>query len=313
VGAGGRIASLALPAWLLVLGVTPAGAVVIDALDGSANTSPPPSDPGFAHVGNKEGLTAVYIGRQWVLTAAHVPSGPVVLGGVRYEPVPDSRVQLRAVGRATAPPDLALFQIAPEPPLPSLPIRADPPAIGLPVAMIGNGANRGAPVTWTPPPGPSFGGYLWGVGHSVRWGTNAIHEVDVAPEDPMPLIGLQTDAISTEFTQGAGPHECQAANGDSGGGLFIEDGGTWELAGIVFGVGTHSIENPAPPPASFSQPASTALYGNLTYAADLSVYRDQILAVRDAPEIPALPAWGSGLLAAGLAAAGRAAVRRPRR
>ena len=48
--------------------------------------------------------------------------------------------------------------------------------------------------------------------------------------------------------------------------MFIKNGGTWELAGVMFAIALFE-----------EQPTDSAVYGNLTYAADLSYYRDQIL------------------------------------
>src|SRR5262245_28851801 len=121
-----RVAALLLLPFL----ACPAGAVIIDGPDGSVNKTPPPDDPGFAHVGNKQGLTAVYIGKGWVLTAAHVATGPVVLSGVSYAYQPDSLVQIQPEAGATTLPDLAMFRIEPRPPLPDLPIRREPLAVG---------------------------------------------------------------------------------------------------------------------------------------------------------------------------------------
>jgi len=100
----------------------------------------------------------------------------------------------------------------------------------------------------------------------MRWGTN---EIATAP----PTTVLDTMSISTEFDEGGTTDECQAANGDSGGALFVDNGGTWELAGLLFAVGTF-----------FNQPANTSLYGNPTYAADIAYYRDAILDVTSVPE-----------------------------
>jgi hypothetical protein len=50
--------------------------------------------------------------------------------------------------------------------------------------------------------------------------------------------------------------------------VFIKDGGVWELAGVMFAIGEYA-----------GQPAELALYGNLTYAADLASYRSQIIEI----------------------------------
>jgi hypothetical protein len=42
--------------------------------------------------------------------------------------------------------------------------------------------------------------------------------------------------LQCTFVGGAGSNECDISPGDSGGGLFIEDGGVWKLAGINYGV-----------------------------------------------------------------------------
>ena len=57
-------------------------AVVIAGGDGTANTSAPSDDPGWANVGTRNKLTIVYLGNRWVLTAAHVGFGEVTIGGV---------------------------------------------------------------------------------------------------------------------------------------------------------------------------------------------------------------------------------------
>ena len=83
---------------------------------------------------------------------------------------------------------------------------------------------------------------------------------------------------------GAGDDEMQAVAGDSGGGLFYKNGTDWELAGILMAVGTSS-----------GQPDDTAVYGNLTHAADLSRYRDQIVAI--IPEPGTVLLFAGGLIA----------------
>ena len=72
----------------------PARAVIIDSGDGTGNTSAPADDPGWAHVGNRGGLTAIYLGNGWVLTANHVGIGDVTFDGILYPAVADSYIRL---------------------------------------------------------------------------------------------------------------------------------------------------------------------------------------------------------------------------
>ena len=141
-----------LPA-LLLLFTAPAQAVLIDSGDGTGNTTAPADDPGFAHVGTKFTLGVIYVGYGWVLSAAHVGLGDVVLEGVSYPALSGSRIVLIHSGTTAA--DLELFRIDPAPSLPPLPIRALAPAVDDPVIMIGNGRDRGnalpsfLPLRWT--------------------------------------------------------------------------------------------------------------------------------------------------------------------
>ena len=113
---------LLVVAVFLALLAGPASAVLIDFGDGTGNTSPPRDDPGFANVGSRGGLSAIYLGNGWVLTANHVGAGPVVFESVVYQPVPGSAWRLRNANGKPA--DLLLFGIAPEPNLPALEIRS---------------------------------------------------------------------------------------------------------------------------------------------------------------------------------------------
>lgn len=239
----------------------PARAVIIDLGDGTGNTSAPGDDPGWANVGTTPGgLTAIYIGYGWVLTANHVGLGDVVLGGETYEAVAGSYVQLE--NDTGPPPDLGVFRIDPKPSLPVLPISASTPSTSTDVVMIGHGRNRGSATSWNPPGplGPYYG-YEWGVGRSMRWGTNVVAGTGGTV--------AYTQAFYTSFTDTDGTtDEAQGANGDSGGPVFVENGSVWEVAGVMLAVAEYD-----------GQPADLALYGNLTYAADLAAYRDQIIAL----------------------------------
>ena len=275
--------------WLGAIAVSPAGAVIIDSGDGSGNTSAPSPDPGWAHLGRAVGpnLTVVYLGDGAILTANHVGIQDVDLGGVIYTAVPGSNVRISNGDGSFA--DLLLFEVFPHPPLPSLDIVAATPAMGTPIIAAGRGRDRGAATSWNPPgPGGSIDGYLWDPTSTLRWGTN---HLEVFPTERV----LGTEAMGSEFDEFpvASPHEAQAATGDSGGAAFVDNGGNWELAGLLFAIA--EFEN---------QPADTSLYGQITYFADLAFYKAEIENLVMMPEPRGALGWG------GLAVCALAALRR---
>jgi hypothetical protein len=247
----------------------PASAVL--AITGNDNTSAPPgtADPGFASVGQRSsgGLTLIYLGNGWVLTANHVGEADLKLSSVVYPHIPGSGVQF--LNEDGSPADLMAFQITGSPTLPELPIleiARVSPAVGTPVTMIGRGFNRDEPITWRQPGPPPVmrEGWSWGTSGAIRWGTNRI-------ADPTGLMQIDTtDSFIIDFTKPGDPgvttDESQAVVGDSGGPVFSKETGQWELTGVMF--------NRLPHP---DQPAATALDGNLTYSADLALFRSQII------------------------------------
>jgi hypothetical protein len=250
-----------------------AAGVVIDAVDGSGNVTAPSPDPGWSHVGTRGGLTVVHLGDGWMLTANHVGAGDVTVDGVVYPYVPGSGVRLSNPDGSPA--DLLLFEINPHPAVPQLPIVTTPPPLGTELILIGNGRNRGSATSWDPngprPPRP-IDGYDWASGRTLRWGRNHVVEY---PPSPV----LDTWSLSTSFDEGVSADESQAANGDSGGAVFAFDGSEWALAGILYAIGGYD-----------GQPEEASLYGQLTYAADLSVYEDEIHEIVATPE----PSGGLG-------------------
>jgi len=262
---------LFVPAALVLALASAASGVLIDSGDGTGNTTAPVPDPGWTRVGTHGAMTAIYLGGRFVLTAHHVGPGSVVLGGVTYAYVPGTAVQLNNGDGHDA--DLVIFQIYPEPPLAALPIATSAPSDGASLILVGNGRNRGPATSFDPngpaPPDPVYG-YEWGAGQTMRWGTNAV--VDTILADL--IDGTQTMAIETEFNQAGSAHEAQATTGDSGGAAFAWNGSEWQLAGCLFAIGAPYT----------GQPDETSLYGNLTFSADLSFYRSQILAVMALPE-----------------------------
>jgi hypothetical protein len=237
-----------------LLAATPAPAVLIASGDGTGNTSAPPSDPGWSHVGTLNYLTGVYLGDGWVLTASHVGTGAIHLGGTSFPPVTYSTVVLEhAPG---APTDLRMFRLVSDPGLTTLPVAAASPAVGTQAVMIGYGRNRGAPYTFS-----GRSGWYWAASKAMRWGTNAVSQASF----DLSLSGQLLRSLGLAFDNlGGSAPEAIGTNGDSGGAAFVDG----SLAGILVAVWSYG-----------GQASGTSVFGNGTYVADLSYYRDQILLV----------------------------------
>jgi len=271
--------------WVLtvctLLGPELGHAVLIASGDGTENTEPPIGFDGWDYVGKLNGLSGVYVGSGWVLTANHVGPGDFELGGNTYPWVPGSQSRLENTDGTLA--DLLMFSVFPYPTeLGHIPLRETPPNPGDFVVMIGYGKDRGDPVTFDPNgasfPPPAISGWTWGPGSSKRWGTNSVEGI------PSSKI-LGTVAFYTSFDDGQIFPEAQNTQGDSGGGLFIVTGTGTELAGILYAVG------PSP-----GQPVATSLFTNLSFAGRIDFYFEQIETRRALPEPGNALSWGLAFL-----------------
>jgi len=259
---GARAALLHALLWAALAVGTPLGdarGVIIEAGDGTGNVSAPPDDPGWANLGTRGSTTVVYLGRSWVITASHVGAGDVVFEGQTYAAIPGSTVRFQNPDATLA--DLIVFKLYDDPGLPRLKLLRSAPAVGDPLITIGNGLNRGSPTTFL-----LLGGYNWGTGHSMRWGTNVISDTDIIVNDTYSFAATFSDPLELDATA----DESAAANGDSGGAAFIKVANDWYLAGTLFAISQYP-----------SQPPTTSIYGNKLFAADLAFYRADILTVID--------------------------------
>ena len=256
---------------LLVLGLpTLAPALILDSGDGLGNTTAPEPDPGWDNVGQHLGSpSVVYLGNRWILTADHVGASIVTLKGKRYNPVAGTLIRLMNPDATQA--DLLLFQIDEDPALPKLSIADSPPAPGEAVVLIAAGSSRGSYLSSQAEGEVLIDGFAWQEDQTKRWGSNII-------EGEPNFIGqtsTKTMAIPIVFSRIESPsgtrQEATAARGDSGGALFARADPTnpdseWVLSGILFSVGTRT-----------GYPAQSSFYGDITWAADLSFYRNSIL------------------------------------
>ncbi len=241
-----------LVAGLLLAASAPA--VLIASGDGTGNTTAPPVDPGWSQIGALNGLSGVYLGDGWVLTANHVSAGPITLNGVIYAMVPDSSVRLEHTPGVLT--DLLLFRLISDPGLTALPIAATPPPLATGATLIGFGRDRGIPYTFT-----GHAGWKWAYSNAKRWGTNAVSQASfdlILNGAPLRVFGLSFDDLG-----GVSP-EAIVTTGDSGGAAFVANA----LAGIL--VARWSFGG---------QSGTSSVFGNGSYVADLSYYQSQILAV----------------------------------
>lgn len=220
---------------------------------------------GWDYVGTIGGASGVYLGNNWVVTAAHVGAGSFTVAGLTYSYVPGTAT---TISGANGTADILLFQIATAPTLPSLAIRATDP-------LVESAVNTGSTVVMI-----GYGG-----GQGKTWGANVV----TGKNENIEVGGR----ISTTFYTKFGPtnyvtHSINNAatlvGGDSGGGAFIynHSAGRWELAGINEAVGTDPNGN------------------SYSFMTQLNVYASQINAVTAMTAVPE-SGWAAGAVGAAVA------------
>lgn len=254
-----------------------ASAVVIAGGDGTGNVTAPSGLTQWNNVALVNGSTGVYVGNGWMLTAYHVGVGTATFPDNSVYSPDGTSVRLHNPDNSLT--DLLMFHLSTVPVgLSALTIASSTPATNTSVYMIGNGRNREAtltqwdvntatnPDTWTVSTSPpsDASGYLYAAGNSLRWGTNTIDGTNLVD------AGFGTvHALRADFSNVAG--EGQLVDNDSGGAMFLTNGtlaGTLDARGIYDG-----------------QPTNSAVFGNLSYAADLSVYRSEIMSTVPEPSM----------------------------
>lgn len=253
----------------------PSFGVIVTGVGGDTiNTTAPADDFGFSRVGNMDSKlgSGVYLQDGWVLTANHVGAGDIIFSGITY--TYDVGTDTERIGST----DLLLFKILSPPVMGDTVISSTRPTGGSQVFMMGFGKGREAAQTtwdasWSEGGTPTvYTGYKWNTGEEVgRWGDN-----EVTGNSNTSVLG--TDEMTITFDQVGETYEAMGSSGDSGGGIFYKNGSTWELSGMMSAIGT-----------LVGQPGNTSVFANVTYAADLSVYRNDIVAI--IPEPSEIACW----------------------
>ncbi len=218
-----------------------------------------PEFPYWGYLAGRGNYSAVYLGERWILTAGHVGVGDVEIRGTRYRALRDTEIDLRT-GFHSA--DLVLFRLRDDPKLPPLPLSSTRAAVGEQALLLGFGRGAGEPLRWRGKPGR----YWDQAPPTLRWGRNRVSRVALRIGSHG---GYYTETFAHRFDPGPGGNaESQAAQGDSGGAVFLRRGDGWELAGILILIQRHA-----------SQPGNSAVAGNLSFAADVAAYVEQIHAI----------------------------------
>lgn len=209
--------------WMLclvfLLGAQRASAVILlETGDPTRNTSTPGDNSGWQYEGQFGGFLGTPVAPFYFLTAAHIgDQGTFVFHGETFTTVAHSNDPTGS--------DLILWQVdhafsvyAP------LFTGDDGPETGHELTVFGRGTQRGAERMLN----GELRGWDWGAGDGVeRWGRNLVSD--------LPIYGGQPYLRATFDNPGVAD-EAHLSGGDSGGGIFVQEGGLWKLAAINYGV-----------------------------------------------------------------------------
>jgi hypothetical protein len=263
--------------------------------------------PVFPYFGNMlrySNASGIYLGYNantmegWVLSAEHITETTgIKIGGHTYsfiDPLPtNSNVNGTRIVSSSVNTDLMLYKFSvtgsnPIPALPKVDIIESAPEVGSLLIMAGRGMRLGAGTGSEDVTAP----YSWGApGTSdevpMRWGFN---QVEPGYTDANGAKYLITDFDAPGIGSGI---DGQAALGDSGGGAFILNQGSWKLGGVVYATADGSDLD------SLSNPAG---YGDYTLFTDVYAYRSEITALTGTlvPEPSSMLLGGFGVLALAL-------------
>lgn len=243
---------------LLTLGTLPGPAkaiLIIGDLDssgnplGGQNTSAPTgalADSGFQFEGLWQGLTATAIAPNYFITATH-------LGGNIGSTFTYEGNTYATTAKFTDPnsSDLTIWQVngtfanfAP--------IYTGNDEAGQTLVTYGRGGPQGSSTA----NGVQLGGWTWtGPSTALSWGTNTVVSAGSLPD------AGPTQYLVYQFNEKLGPNTGALTAGDSGGGVFIQKNGLWQLAGVnSLADGTYNTVSADDPNLAHSPSFSGSLY-----------------------------------------------------
>ena len=217
----------------MLLPVAPCAAVIIYSDPGRLTTPPAGklADSGYQYEGQFEAFTGTPIAPNFFITASHIGGGVgqgFLFDGGEYSTIaeyddPNS--------------DLRIWQISGTFST-YAPLYTKKNEKGKAISVFGRGTDRGAAVAIK----KKLRGWKWGAtDSSLSWGTNKISGTENFGPDIGNVLEFAFKGSKSK------PYEAALSEGDSGGGVFIKVGKTWELAGVNYSAdGPFSFDtNPA--------------------------------------------------------------------
>jgi len=216
---------------VLGLSAVPVQAVLFHATDDPAFNSTAPggslTNSGWQYQGTWGDVLGIPIAPKYFLTAKHVGGSignALVFQGISYPTTavfddPET--------------DLRLWRVCGTFPL-HAPIYTNRDEVGKSLVVFGRGTRRGPVVTTTLLTQTRTNGWQWSFYDGVmRWGENTVAQIVDAVDVTGASVG---QLLAATFEAGQGPNECHLSVGDSSGGLFLQDGAEWKLAGVNYAV-----------------------------------------------------------------------------
>jgi hypothetical protein len=215
-----RLAALLLIAATAFTLSTARAVILLGTGDPNANTTPPAgalAGSGWQYQGAFGGFLGTPIAPQFFVTAQHIAGASPTFN---YNGTDYNLVQLYNDPFS----DLSIWQIAGT--FPSFaPLYTGLNETGQPLVVFGRGTQRGGEVFRD----GQLRGWFWGGGDgATRWGQNVVTSIVNG--------GPLNQFIYAEFNNNGSFNEAHLSVGDSGGAVFINEGGGWKLAGINYAV-----------------------------------------------------------------------------
>ncbi len=188
--------------------------------DPAANTTAPVGDleqSGWQYEGEFGDSLGTVIAPRFFITAKHVASGA---GNVFRFRGADYTIVRRIDDPRS---DLTICEVAGTFPA-FAPLYPHDDEIGQRFVVVGRGSRRGGEILLD----GRARGWVWSADdHVQRWGENSATRLYSG--------GAGTEYLFAPFDLNDGPNEAHLSRGDSGGAVFLNDGGVWKLAGINYG------------------------------------------------------------------------------